>query len=323
MDETRLDDTEASAPTGLHPRAIWSNGTGCRHGSGTGPMRWSLLVLFMSGLMIFNAYPRLHWGHIGSSHDPAWLEIGGDEDARLSENRRQRNPHHRRARPLAQCRGRTAESRLSLIGRLSRRAFRCRSRAIGIWPLLGYCRLALTLYMLRSLFNGHIRKDLHIRRAEWSPRHIWHDIKDHARLRFPTGAAALNYNILQKLSYIGVIFILLPLMIATGLCMSPGMNAGIAVAARTIRRPRNRRDRFISSAPFCFWAFSLFIWPWCCSPDRLTKCARSSPAGIACPAAGQSGRMQNEPLIPAPPPLFAGGLPWRGRAGACRLRCHR
>src|SRR3546814_11644139 len=67
--------------------------------------------------------------------------------------------------------------------------------------------------------------DLHVRRAEWSRRHIWRDIKDHARLRFPKGAAAARYNILQKLSYIGVIFILLPLMIATGLTMSPGINA--------------------------------------------------------------------------------------------------
>ena len=57
------------------------------------------------------------------------------------------------------------------------------------------------------------------------PRNLWHDIKDHARLRFPTGDAALRYNILQKLSYFGVIFILLPLVILTGLTMSPGMNA--------------------------------------------------------------------------------------------------
>src|SRR3546814_20492706 len=51
------------------------------------------------------------------------------------------------------------------------------------------------------------------------------DVKDHARLRFPKGEAAARYGILQKLSYIGVIFVALPLMIATGLTMSPGMNA--------------------------------------------------------------------------------------------------
>ena len=62
-------------------------------------------------------------------------------------------------------------------------------------------------------------------RGEWSPRHIWHDIKEHARLRFPTGAAAARYNVLQKLAYISVIFVMLPLMILTGLAMSPGFNA--------------------------------------------------------------------------------------------------
>ena len=47
-----------------------------RHRLSTRLWHWtnalSLLILFMSGLMIFNAYPRLHWGDIGSIHDPAW-----------------------------------------------------------------------------------------------------------------------------------------------------------------------------------------------------------------------------------------------------------
>src|SRR3546814_10976819 len=79
--------------------------------------------------------------------------------------------------------------------------------------------------MLWTVLGGHLARDLHVRRSEWAPRHIWQDIKDHARLRFPTGEAAARYNILQKLSYIGVIFVALPLMIATGLAMSPGFNA--------------------------------------------------------------------------------------------------
>src|SRR5205823_13878972 len=60
---------------------------------------------------------------------------------------------------------------------------------------------------------------------ELRPASLWHDIKDHARLRFPTGEAARRYNILQKLSYIGVIFLLLPMMVLTGLTMSPGIDA--------------------------------------------------------------------------------------------------
>ena len=54
---------------------------------------------------------------------------------------------------------------------------------------------------------------------------IWHDIRDHARLRFPKGLQAARYNILQKFSYLGVLFGLLPLLVLTGLTMSPAMNA--------------------------------------------------------------------------------------------------
>ena len=56
---------------------------------------------------------------------------------------------------------------------------------------------------------------------------MWQDIKAHVRLRFPTGKAAMQYNILQKLAYGGVLFVLLPGAILTGLTMSPGMNAAL------------------------------------------------------------------------------------------------
>jgi thiosulfate reductase cytochrome b subunit len=202
-----------------------------RHRLSTRLWHWvnalSLLILFMSGLAIFNAYPRLHWGDIGSIHDPAWLEIGGDAKRGylkigsaeiettgvLGHWRNDAGKVKNRAFPGWA----TIPSRFSLpVARNWHLAF--------IWVMA----LALTCFMLRALFNGHIKNDLHIRRAEWSPKHIWQDIKDHARLRFSMGADALTYNILQKLSYISVIFILLPLMIITGLAMSPGMNAGLA-----------------------------------------------------------------------------------------------
>src|SRR5205085_3148032 len=76
-----------------------------------------------------------------------------------------------------------------------------------------------------SLINRHFRKDVLPSREELKPRHLWQDIKDHARLRLPTGDAAGRYNPLQKLAYIGVIFFLIPMMILTGLAMSPAFNA--------------------------------------------------------------------------------------------------
>lgn len=201
-----------------------------RHRLSTRAWHWtnalSLLILFMSGLMIFNAYPRLHWGDRGSIHDAAWLEIGGDASRgylKIGTSEIDTTGvlgHWRNAE--GEVRNRAFPHYVTIPSRFSLPVARNWHLAFA-WVL----SLALTFYMLRSLFNGHIRYDLHVRRDEWSPKHIWHDIKEHARLRFPTGEAALRYNILQKLSYIGVIFILVPLMIGTGLAMSPGMNAGL------------------------------------------------------------------------------------------------
>jgi thiosulfate reductase cytochrome b subunit len=171
----------------------------------------TLLVLLMSGLMIFNAHPRLYWGQYGANADAAWLEIGADQ-----------------GRGYVQI-GQNKADTAGLLGSYVDGDGEAKQRAFPYWATIpsGYNLAAarLLLFIVRSLWNGHIIKDLHVKRAEWSPRHIWHDIKDHACLRFPQGAAALKYNILQKLSYIGVIFILIPLIIFTGLTMSPGMNA--------------------------------------------------------------------------------------------------
>jgi thiosulfate reductase cytochrome b subunit len=85
--------------------------------------------------------------------------------------------------------------------------------------------VGIVAYGLWSLVNGHLRRDLLPTREELRPSHVWADVKHHARLDFPKGAAALKYNILQKASYLGVIVVLVPVMILTGLTMSPAMVA--------------------------------------------------------------------------------------------------
>ena len=56
-------------------------------------------------------------------------------------------------------------------------------------------------------------------------RHIGSSILDHLRLRFPRGEEARHYNVLQRLSYLVILFIVVPLLILTGLTMSPGLDA--------------------------------------------------------------------------------------------------
>jgi thiosulfate reductase cytochrome b subunit len=81
------------------------------------------------------------------------------------------------------------------------------------------------IYLLTSLINGHLRRDLAPTFADLGPRNILHEIVEHARLRFPKGEEARHYNVLQKLAYLSVVILLLPLMVLTGMTMSPALDA--------------------------------------------------------------------------------------------------
>ena len=184
----------------------------------------TVVVLLMSGLMIFNAHPRLYWGQYGANFDRAWLQIGSTQ-----------------TRGFLQL-GETRIDTTGVLGhwtdeqgRLQRRAFPHWATIPSSYSLAAGRRwhfafawifaIGILAYWPLSLANRHVQRDLTPSRSELSPRHVWHDIKEHALLRFPTGEAALRYNILQKLSYLGVIFVLLPLMVLSGLGMSPAIDA--------------------------------------------------------------------------------------------------
>lgn len=153
-------------------------------------------VMLMSGLMILNAHPRLYWGQYGANPDPAWLDLSRPDGS---------DPFPGWI---------TIPSHYSLAdARLWHFSF--------AWVLI----LGVPIYLVLSLVNGHVRRDLLPGLRDVSPAHLWHDILDHARLRFPTGVAALRYNVLQKLAYGSVLFVLLPLVILTGLAMSPSLDA--------------------------------------------------------------------------------------------------
>jgi thiosulfate reductase cytochrome b subunit len=83
------------------------------------------------------------------------------------------------------------------------------------------------VYLLWSLFSGHLRRDLTPSTQEL--KHIGTSIWEHARLKFPKGDEAKRYNVLQKLAYLSIALILLPLMLLTGLAMSPGMDAAFPI----------------------------------------------------------------------------------------------
>ena len=213
---------EPSDLTGPKPHRVF------RHRLSTRLWHWAnvvlLTVMLMSGLMIFNAHPRLYWGSYGANLDAAWLEIGPTATG----------GHVVVARtidiPTTGVLGRSTDRN----GGVSTQAFPWWATIPSDYSLAGARRwhlatawlfVALTLaYALASLFNGHSRRDLVPHARELSPGHLWRDVKDHLRLRFH-GDEPGQYNVLQKLAYGFVLFLLLPLVILTGLTMSPAFNA--------------------------------------------------------------------------------------------------
>lgn len=174
--------------------------------------------------MIFNAHPQLYWGQYGSREDYAWLQI---DDTRTTGFVRVANVRVETTGVLGLSLDANDNVRRVAFPGWATIPTSYNLAAARRWHLAfaWLFALGLTAFMLVSLFNGHIRKDLHMRKSDWSFAVLWSDIKNHARLRFSRGDGVPTYNILQKISYIGVIFILLPMMILTGITMSPAMNA--------------------------------------------------------------------------------------------------
>ena len=83
--------------------------------------------------------------------------------------------------------------------------------------------IAALLYGIYGVVSGHFRRNLLPRRADLSAKSFAGVIAGHLRLGRREQADASSYNVLQRFSYLGVIFVLFPLVIWTGLAMSPAV----------------------------------------------------------------------------------------------------
>jgi thiosulfate reductase cytochrome b subunit len=76
------------------------------------------------------------------------------------------------------------------------------------------------LYAIFSLLTGHLRKNLLPGKSDLSWQVLSSEIANHLRFKRPSEAEAWSYNVLQRLTYLFVIFVLFPLVIWSGLAMS-------------------------------------------------------------------------------------------------------
>ena len=181
---------------------------------------WAICLFFLmlTGLQIFNAHPTLHIGiESGFEYDNAILDIGARQTGDVVTGYTNILGWEFDTTGWLGVQGDAVQAFPSALTIPSMRSL-ATGRVIHFffaWILVG----TLTVWLLASAINGHLRA-LRIGRDELAA--LPGDIASHARLKFHH---TRNYNVLQKLAYAGVLFVLLPLMILTGLSMSPGFNA--------------------------------------------------------------------------------------------------
>ena len=183
-----------------------------------------LTVLLMSGLGIFNAHPALYWGQDSTFAQP-WVLIG-------SAN----TPHGRAGVTYV---GSAEFDTTGVLG-LSKQDGQYVSRGFPGWATIPTLQgLAMSrlwhfffawlfvvngiCYLLWTIFSRHLVRDLVPTGAEL--RGIGRSVIDHLKLKHPSGEAAKRYNVLQSLTYLVVVFGLLPLVVIAGLAMSPRLDA--------------------------------------------------------------------------------------------------
>jgi thiosulfate reductase cytochrome b subunit len=186
---------------------------------------WAICLFFLllTGLQIFNAHPALYIGQeSGFEYENSILEIGAINTD---------------AGPRGQTTifGQTFDTTgvLGMSGAAERPTFTAFPGAVTIpsyrdlgtgrvvhfffgWVFVG----TMLIWFVASFINGHIRRDIVPRPVDI--KGVPGDVVDHARFRLKHGR---SYGPLQKLAYFSVFFVLFPLIVLTGLTMSPGVNA--------------------------------------------------------------------------------------------------
>ena len=174
------------------------------------------VTLAFTGILILMVHPRLYWGEVGNDLTPALLELPisgnhrpGDLDLTTSFTEIPGTPvSANRYFPIFNENG-WSRSLHFLAG----------------WFLV----FAGVFYAVAAIITGHLWRDLLPRARELRPRALWVDVKKHWQRQFSSEGEGPPYGLLQKFAYVSVVFIALPLMVVTGLTMSPAVTAAYPI----------------------------------------------------------------------------------------------
>ncbi len=186
---------------------------------------WAICLFFLllSGLQIFNAHPSLYVGQqSGFEFDNSVLSMYAVNTDAGPRGRTKILGHEFDSTGVFGMSGAATQPQFQgFPGALTIPSYRDLGTGRVVHFFFGWVFVAtMFVWFLASFLNRHIWRDIIIKPRDVTG--LLNDVVDHATLRFKHGR---SYTPLQKIAYFGVFFILFPLIIATGLTMSPGMDS--------------------------------------------------------------------------------------------------
>lgn len=172
----------------------------------------AFLALLVSGLEIVVSHPRFYWGEVGNINTQPLFHIPIPASRNLvptgygyvmpDQNGWSRYLHFQSA-----------------------------------WVLV----LTGLVYVGIGLFRGHFRRDLFPMRSDLSGKRVMASVREHLRFQRPGPDEVWSYNVLQRLAYLGIIFVGFPLIVWTGLAMSPSFVSAFPAAVNVLGGQQSAR----------------------------------------------------------------------------------
>ena len=187
-----------------------------------------VLTLLFTGVAVFNVHPRLYWGEVGNATMPSTFGIeppavGASTTVRPSPAVLRVGAH---TWNVTGAMGFSA-GEYFMIYRSPRYFMKFGAARAYHFMAAWLFALAWLGYVIYLLTSGRLTKNLLPTSRQLAPGAFVQDVWDHLRLRRARGEAAAHYNLLQKLAYLSVVFVLVPVAILSGLTMSNTITARV------------------------------------------------------------------------------------------------
>ncbi|HEX3684130.1 MAG TPA: cytochrome b/b6 domain-containing protein [Bryobacteraceae bacterium] len=170
------------------------------------------VALLVSGIEIVTSHPRFYWGETGNVLTPALFQL-----------------------PIPASRSTVPTGYGYVLP--DQNGWSRYLHFEAAWGVV----LTGCVYVLFGWIRGHFRRDLLPARTDLSWRALGREFAGHLRFRPASEAGAGSYNLLQRLTYGCVIFVLFPLVIWTGLAMSPAIASAFPAAVTVLGGQQSAR----------------------------------------------------------------------------------